>query len=727
MHIPVFWTLTENGESTWAVGARVSPAVLHAFGVSPIVGRLFTDEEEQESRDAVLLLSHRMWRQRFGGGADVLGRTVTLEGRGYAVVGVMPADFWFPDAGAGYWVPFVAPRSGPRAQQRLPLTVRVRDDVAVESAQAELISLLPQVRDEAAAIERPPLVSLLPLCDLVTAPIRPALLVLFWAVACVLLIACINVSNLLLARSQTRQREYAMRVALGATRGRLVQQALAESLLLAFAGGAAGIVLAYGGLALLRMLAGGVARRDVGPSTVLPRLEEIAIQGEVWLYAAGLCLLTAIVFGLAPALRASGARPAELLRDSRDGTVAARIRSGFGGHGALIVAEVALATVLLVGGGLLIRSFVNLASVDLGFNPTNVLTLQLALPPGRSEAELKALGERVAERLRALDGVEAVGYTESLPMIPSGRMVPIRFTPEMPRSTRPPGFGPDRPDLADGRAVSRGYVRAMGMRLIEGRSFAAAEQAGTARPLLINQRLARSGLLGPQPIGRQVYALGREPWEVVGIFEDVRQFDVSRAPEQQVLMDIGEIADPLNRSFGLYFAIRVNGSLTPLASGVRDVVRQIDTRAMVENVGPMRELVTHSTARSRFYAVLMGVFAALAVLLAAVGIYGVLNYAVVQRTREIGIRMALGAPLLATIGGVARQAAILVATGLTIGAAASVAASRWLEGLVFGLTPLDRGTFVLALALFASIAAIAVVLPGHRAARIDPVRALRCE
>ena len=727
MYIPVFWTLTENGESTWAVGARVSPAALHAFGASPLVGRLFTDEEEQEGRDAVLLLSHRMWRQRFGGDADVLGRMVTLEGRQYAVVGVMPSDFRFPDGTADYWVPFVAPRSGPRASQRLPLMVRVRDDVPIESARAELTSALLQVRGDGAATEPSPLVSLLPPRDLVSAPIRPALLVLFWAVACVLLIACINVSNLLLARSQMRQREYAMRVALGATRGRLVQQALAESLLLAFVGGAAGIVLAYGGLALLRMLAAGVARRDVGPSTVLPRLDEIAIHAEVWLYAAGLCLLTTIVFGLGPALRASIARSAVILRDSRDGTAAGRIRSGFGGHGALVVAEIALATVLLVGGGLLIRSFLNLTTLDLGFNPANVLTLQLALPPGRSEADLKALGERVAERLRTLDDVEAVGYTETLPMIPSGRMVALRFTPEMPKLTRPPALGADRPDLADGRAVSGGYMEAMGIRLIEGRSFAAAEQAGTARPLLINQRLARSGLLGPQPIGRQVYAMGRRPWEVVGIFEDVRQFDVSRAPGQQVLMDISQITDPLNLSFGLYFAIRVNGNLTPLASGVRDIVRQIDASAIVENVGPMGELVAHSTSRPRFYAVLMGVFAALAVLLAAVGIYGVLNYAVVQRTREIGIRMALGASLWATIGGVARQAAILVACGLTIGAAASVAASRWLDGLLFGLTPSDPGTFVVALVFFAIVAAIAVVMPGYRAGHIDPVRALRCE
>jgi putative ABC transport system permease protein len=728
IHIPVFWTLTERGESSRVVGARVSPDLLLAFEVSPDLGRLFEADEENDGRDAVILLSHQMWQQRYGGESSVLGRSITLEGRDYSVVGVMPARFQFPDATTGFWVPFVAPRAGPRAQQRLPLTARIRDGVSPDEALTELTALLPQVRsDPAPPNAPPPVLTLSPLIDLVVAPVRPALTVLMGAVGLVLLIACVNVANLLLARSHARRRDHAIRTALGAGRGRLARQAVTESLVLATLGGLAGIVLAFGGLQLLRMLAGGLARRDLGPSTALPRLDEIGIDGTVWLYTIALSAATGLVFAALPALGRSQIQPGQFLRDSGGSGVSGfSLLRGQRMHGLLIVTEVAMAMVLFVGAGLLTRSFANLATVKLGFEPANVLTFQLSLPPARSEPELKALGELVSERLRATESVVAVGYTESLPMIPSGRMVPLRSTPDPPPlSPLPPAFGPARPDLADGRVVSHDYLRAIGIRIIEGRGFEDSDRAGQPRALLINRRLARSGLLGEKPVGQQIYAIGREPYQVVGVFEDVRQFSVSVEPEQQVLMNMRQVIEPLNLSLGLYFAIRVEGSSVPLTSALPGVIRQLDSQAMVENIRPMAELVSYSTSRQRLYAVLMGIFAGVAVALAAIGIYGVLVYAVVQRTREIGIRMALGAEAWTTIALICRQAAVLVALGLAIGVAVAVSLSRWLEGLLFGLTAFDAVTFVAVASLFAIVAALAAVGPARRATRVDPVTALR--
>jgi putative ABC transport system permease protein len=585
IHIPVFWTLTEGGESMHAVGARVSPAILAALDVRPVLGRLFEEKEEQAGHELVIVLSHAMWRQRYGASADVLGRTVMLESKGYVVVGVMPPDFRFPDASTDYWVPFVVPASGPRAQQRLPLTARIKDGVSIDAAASEIATLLPEVRTDAQPNNPAARLELIPLLDLVITPVQPALSVLAGAVGFVPLIACANVASLLLARGRARRRELAVRAALGAGRARLVAQALTESLLLASIGGAAGLALAFGGVQLLQALAGSLSRRDLGPTAALPRLDEVGIDASVWMFTLLISLVTGIVFGLVPALRAGRLRAPQVLRDGPNASASGfNLLRGQHVHGLLLVGEVSMAVVLLVGGGLLIHSFVNLSRVDLGFVPDNVLTFQLSLPPNRGEQELTALGELVAERLRSTPGVVAAGYTESLPMIPSGRMVPLRRTPELPPLRgAPPAPGAFPPDVADGRVVSRDYPQAMGIRIIEGRTFVASDRLGQPRALLINRRLARSGLLGDRPLSQQIYGFGREPWQVVGIFDDVRQFSVGADPQPQVLMDMRQVAEPLNLSLGLYFAVRLEGSMTPLASTVRGAVRQIDSQAIVEH------------------------------------------------------------------------------------------------------------------------------------------------
>jgi putative ABC transport system permease protein len=548
-------------------------------------------------------------------------------------------------------------------------------------------------------------------------------------VAFVLLIACVNVASLLLARAAARQREVAVRVALGAGRSRLFRQVLTESILLAFAGGATGIAVAFGGIRLLQALGAALPRRDLGPSFSVPRLGEVGIDASVLTFTIVVSLVCGVVFGLMPGIRQLRSNQADLLRDQQGSSISGfsllrhhRIR------GLLVVAEVALATVLLVGGALLIRSFAKLSGVNPGYASTGILTFQVALPAGTPNV---AFRDELVTRLEAVSGAHSVGYADQLPMSFGRGVVSLRTTPQPPLKPPPPpgpGGSTNPPEFPELRIVSRDFLDVMGIRVVAGRGFGATDSA-RERVLLINRTLARSGLLGEDPVGAQVYAVGTEPWEVAGIVEDVRQYGLDQQPGPQIFIDFHQhpSAAAIGSTPAPYFAVRTNLSLTAMMPTIRAIVHQMNPQATLDNVATIDQLLSNSIIRPRFYAVLLGLFAGIAVMLAVVGIYGIITFSVVQRTREIGVRVALGARPAQVLGLVLRQVMILTVIGIGAGMAGAAAVTRYLSEMLFGLTPLDPMTFVAVPVIFAAAAALAALIPARRATTVDPLTALRVE
>ncbi len=646
----------------------------------------------------------------------------------HTVIGVMDRKFVFLDPRDQFWMPM--PTSGPMARQRLPVTARLKDGVSPAAAVAEVSAIVPRLRTDTGS---PALDSrrfdVVRLVDLVIAPVKSPLLILTAAVGLVLLIACVNVANLLLARAAARQREMAVRLALGASRGRLIRQALTESLFLAVLGGVAGLAVALGGVELLKAFATSLPRRDLGPGIILPRLDEIALHPAVFAFTLGASAITGVIFGLIPAVRQTRPQLADVIRQ---GTAPAT--SGFNlcrrnrVPGFLVIAEIAMAITLAVGAGLLIQSFIRLSNVNPGFNPDGVLTFQLSLPPDRPDAELRAVAQALTERIQSLAGVRAVGYAESLPMTRvSRRMVSLRTVPGLPAPQQSPA-APITPDNPDTQFVSRNFLSAMALPLLAGRAFGDNDGAEQPQVMLINRSLARSGFFGEQPLGKQIYALGPRPWEIIGIVDDVRQSSLIESPAPQIFIDYRQVpVDERMAGVGLYFSIRTDSDHATLASSIRTLTPQLDPQAMLENIAPMNQLTSATLSRPRFLAVLLGIFASVAVVLATTGIYGVMAYAVTQRTREIGIRVALGAGPVRVMGLVLGQSTVIILVGVILGVAGAAVVTRYFGELLFGLTPLDPATFISVTVLFASIATMAAFVPACRATRVDPLIALRFE
>jgi putative ABC transport system permease protein len=705
----------DSGSPLRLEGSRISPSVFDMLGVRPALGRVFLAEEEAASAEPVVVISYSMWQQHFGGQANVLGRSIDVGGTAATIVGVTPQAFQFPDANSLYWLPYTL---GGRMQRLAPMA-RLADGATIETASANIDAVLQQIRKTEPRAPGPASTTGVSRFEVRTiqenlvAPVQPLIVVLAAAVAFVLLIACVNVTNLLLNRNAIRRQELALRVALGASPGRVVRYVLTETLLLAMAGGAAGVLLAFGTVSLLRTLGTSLARRDLTPGVSIPRLEEIGIDGTALLFSVAITLCVGLLVGLLPIVRYGLARHVNALKESLSGVASVHAGPSRRGRAALLVAQTALATMALIGGGLLVHSFLKLANVDPGYDPNHLLTFTVR---ASSPAWPVPRSEEVTDRLRALPGVTAAGYAELLPMVRFRTGGPLTPAQPMPEGTPPP------PTPIDMRSVSHEFVTAMGMRIVEGRDLRQDDE----RAVVMNETLARSGFLGPRALGQQVMVGGHpDPFEVVGIVADVRQYGLDQDPDPQVFVDARQL--PPGNPGSPYFAVRVDGPALNYVASVRDAVREIDLSGVIDNVATMQQIVANSLSRPRLFAVLAAAFAIVAAFLAAIGVYGVTAYSVTQRTRELAVRLALGARPTELLLMVIRQGVVWTVVGLFIGVAASIALSRYLQGVLFGITPVDPTTFAVVSALFLVVAILATFIPARRIARVDPLVALRTQ
>ncbi|MET0626234.1 MAG: ABC transporter permease [Pyrinomonadaceae bacterium] len=703
-------------------GVEVTADLFPALGATAARGRVFTREEDKEGGPSLIVISDGLWRRRFGAMPDAVGREVRmgLSGRTMTVVGVMPAGFKFPPGesdAVDYYVPFVTEntRRGMgnlmnRGSVSLDTVAKVRDGATVEQAAAEVATIARRLEEQYPASNKGRRARVVSLHEDLVGPVRPALLILLGAVGLVLLIACANVANLLLARAASRSREIALRTALGASRGRVVRQLLTESMLLSLAGGVVGLLLAVWGVE-------GIVK--LGPAT-LPRLAETSIDGRVFLFALAVSVLTGIIFGLAPALQASKTDLATSLKDGGRGGSAGAARARL--RAALVVSEVALSLVLLVGAGLLIKSFRQLLTTDPGYSPARVLAVTAALNTQRfadDESRAGYFREAVA-RISQLPGVEAAGLTRLLPL---GRN-DIWNDFEIPG--RPP-FAPGAAHSARSYVASPEYFRVLGIPLKRGRAFQSSDVKSSPPVVLINEAFARQYFPGEEPLGRHL-DLSPEgkplpPREIVGVVGNVR-FEAFNADE------VPEFYVPFEQSPSAVseVVVRARGEdAAALSTSVRAALKAVDPNLLIWETRTMDELVGRWTAPRRFNVALLGLFAALAMVLAAVGIYGVMSYMVTQRTHEIGIRMALGARARDVLVMVVRQGMLLTLAGLGLGLVGAFALTRLMSGLLYGVSPTDPLVYAAVSLLLGGVALVSCLVPALRATKVDPMIALRYE
>jgi putative ABC transport system permease protein len=747
--------VTANG-ATRLQGARVSPALFEMRGVPPLVGRWLRADEERPATAAVVVLAESTWRRYFGGDANLVGRGIALGGQAHTVVGVMPDSFG-PEA---FWMPFVVGASR-GAVMFVPVTARLRDSVTLEAATAEINTLGARLRRGALPPGHPARFEVIGEQDQMVAGVRPALRMLVLSVAVVLLIVCANVGNLLLTRGLRRHQEIGLRRALGATRFRVVRQLLTESIVLSVAGGVAGAAFAYVAVSFVR--AAGVIevparfRFALGRlgETILPRVNEITVDPGALLFASTLSLVTGVVFGLVPAVQLSSVDQGTVTAAASTQRGASSVSTYVGGL--LASVQLALATALLVTAGLLVYSFVKLSSLPLGFDAGTQI-FQLVSPGDFPPSRKLALAAAVEEQLQAQAGVDAVGFTNTAQPLEVDRSQRTIVPPSWPVD----GADPGDDNRSEGRSVTAGYLRALGVRLVEGRWFDDRIPAGPAQPMLVNRAWVRRFSPNRSPIGTTAVgrcsALSRAcvdtSYEIVGVVDDVRlrleggsgepiggfpRTDMPKVvfgglrhalPPPEVMDRPGRVdmggAGSAGGPDGFAFAVRVRSA--PLtAAHLRRVVREVDPLLSVEDLSTMGEVVSAITARPRVYAAVLSAFGGFAAFIAAMGVYGVLAYSMSQRTREFGVRLALGAVPSQVLRLALRQGVLVVAVGIPAGVMGATAVTRYLSGMLFGLTPLDVVTYATVAIGFAVVAMFASYLPARRATRVNPVVALRCE
>jgi putative ABC transport system permease protein len=705
------FNLTGSGDPERLEGRRVSANMFPLLGVDPQIGRVFTAAEDQPGAQRVVLLSYALWQRRFGGDSAIVGKSLTLNGESYIVVGVMPARFQYPSSDDQAWVPIALTQqeAGNRGRHYLQVLARLKPGVSLVQAQSEMSTIAarlqqqyPEQNAELGAVVQP-------LHEHLVGDIKPALLVLLGAVGLVLLIACANVANLLLARAAVRQKEIAVRVALGARRWRLIRQFLTESVLLSTLGGLVGLAIAYGGLVVLKAFI---------PENI-SQAREISIDLKVLGFTFLVSVLTGLIFGLAPAVQAARFNQIETLKEGgRDAATGGgkRLRS------LLVTAEVAISLVLLIGAGLLINSFLRLRNVDPGFRADNLLTMKIVLPePKYEEMERRtAFYTDLIGRVQSLAGVRSAAVTTNLPLYRQGNSISISIEG---RPAPPPG----QELIVVTRIVSPGYFDTMSIPLLRGRQVSTQDTETTPNVVVISETMARRFWPGEDAVGKHI-AAGRvrtpEDWiQVVGVVKDVRQFELNAEPKPQMYLSY--------RQAGFFeprdLVVKTDVDPASMAATVRKAVWEIDKDQPVSNIRTMEEILADSIARQRFSMLLLAIFAAVALVLAAVGIYGVMSYSVAQRTREIGIRMALGAQTGTVLKLAIGYGMKLVIAGIVIGLIAAFALTRVMSTLLFGVTATDPTTFTLISLLLIAVAVLASYVPARRATRVNPIIALRYE
>jgi putative ABC transport system permease protein len=711
------FTVTGGDKPEQIDASAVSSGFFSTLGVTPMLGRALSPDEDQVGHSHVVVLSYRFWQERFGSNPGIVGHDINLDGQGYLVAGVMPASFRFPDF-AQMWTPmaWTDKERAVRGEHHYVVIARLKPGVEIKQAQAEMNTISERLQQLYPADDKGWGATVLPLHDDLVSDVRPALLVLWGAVAFVLLIACANVANLALAKTFSRQKEIAIRTALGASWPRVLRQVLSETVLLSLAGGALGLSCAHYGVRLIVVFL----------ADKLPHSAEIALDWQVLTFTAVVSIASGMVAGVLPAMRLTRSDINQTLKQGLG-----RTDADSGGHrtrAILVMSEVALSLILLVGAGLMIRSFQKLQGVNPGFDSQNVLTMNAMISSAKFPLPTQEVSffERVLQNVRALPGVESAGVADDIPLDNQGSHQPIAIEgrPLVPMSEQPE---------VDVRLVSAGYMSALHIPVLRGRDFSDADIAGRPEVILISESMARQFWPGEDPLGKRLTMtfFPDAVREVVGVVGDVKLDGLDQTrPNATLYFPLGQVSGPSTNgwnSFPMTLVVRSSSSSAGMVSAVSNVVHAVDPDVPLRDILTMGDLVANSISQQRFNMMLLGGFAALALLLAAVGIYSVLSYSVKQSVREIGIRLALGARLGDVLRGVVFDGMKPTLLGVAIGTVGALALGRFLSSLIYDVRPTDPLTFLTVTILLAGVALLACVIPAYRATKVDPMVALRYE
>ena len=712
--------LTGQGEPERLQGLRISANAFELLGVEAAVGRALMPDDDTPGQQRVVVLSYGLWQRRFGADPQLVGKTLILNGAGYTVVGVLPPQFFFPIREAELAIP-LAPDADPWRGVRnstnfLRGVARLRPGVTSAQAEADLTEVADQLRRQYPLTNAQKVgVALSPLDEEVVGGFRLALWLLLGAVGAVLLITCVNLANLALARATARHREMAIRAALGATRRRLIQQLTVESFLLALLGGGAGLLLAFNGIDLLLA---------VSPET-LPRSAEVGVDFRVLIFTLALSLLAGVILSLVPAWKATRVDLNEQLKENGRGASGSAGQSRV--RNVLVISEIAVSLVLLIGAGLLVKSFGRLQAVNPGFSPENVLTVRLSLPKAHytNRASFTAFYESLRPRLESLPGVETVGFVSALPL--SGVFASIPFTVEGQDSSK------DQAQRADYRIVDAGYFHALEIPLMAGREFNERDTAEMSPVALISQSLARRYWPANSPIGARLLIddndQGPRPVEIVGVVGDVKHLSLDGEPAPHIYLPVHQTHEDgvVWLTNNQYWLLRTTVDPMTLAAAVHSEIQEVDRDAPASNIRTMEQYLSASISPRRFNLWLLTVFAGAALVLAASGLYGVISYGVAQRRHEIGIRVALGAQAADVLKLVVGQGMGLAIIGVALGLVAAFALTRVMNSLLYSVSATDPSTFIVIASLLTLVALLACYIPARRATKVDPVAALRSE
>jgi putative ABC transport system permease protein len=708
--VPFDLTYAGGAEPEQIGAAAVSANFFPMLGVAPILGRTFQPDEERPNAGGVVLLSHGFWQRRFAGDPAAIGQALTLDGRPFTILGVMPPSF----EGAGsagltrntareLWIPLTLVEAGSRTANSFDVFARLQPGATLATAQTQIDAIMQRLEKEFPETNTGRGGKVLSLTDAIFGDVQSTLWLLLGAVVLVLLIACLNVANLLFARATLRSAETALRAALGASRGRLIQQFFTESLLLTCVGCAAGLMLAWASLQPFM---------SILPPNV-PRMDSVAIDGRVLAFTLLISLLTGMTFGLAPAWHGA--------QTDLNATLKAASRSSSGGSGrtrtrnALVVTQVALSLVLLMGAGLLLKSFAALRGVDPGFDPRNVISLRVNLSQKKYDTPQKEIAhyEQLLTEVKSTPGVEAAAVAYPVPFASLISNQPFRVP------GRP--IDPAKMLSAQYNVVSPDYFRALRIRITQGRAFTERDRIGSPPVAVVNETLAQRMWPGENPLGKRL-GLGRDESQVVGVFADIKQRQLDSEPRLQICVPV--LQQPMR---SMFLAARGRSDATMLLPAIRQRIAALDAELPLSDIALLEERVTGSIRRQRFATLLLAIFAGTALALAVVGLYGVMSYLVAQRTREFGLRMALGAELRDMLKLIVGHGMKLVLAGLVLGVAGALALTKVLAGMLFNVRASDPVTFVAVCTLLAAVGAMACYLPARRAAKVDPMVALRAE